>query len=65
MSSCHAATSDAASRFCSSRPDACVVTMSGVPDTAVEMPKIELPKLKGKPARERYGVLKPIPPFKA
>ena len=36
-----------------------------LPDTAVEMPKIELPKLKGKPARERYGVLKPIPPFKA
>lgn len=36
-----------------------------LPDTAVEMPAIELPKLKGKPARERYGVLKPIPPLKA
>jgi len=36
-----------------------------LPDTAVEMPAIELPKLKGKPAKERYGVLKPIPPFKA
>ena len=39
--------------------------LNRLPDTAVEMPKIELPKLKGKPARERYGVLKPIPPFKA
>ena len=39
--------------------------LNRLPDTAVEMPKIELPKLKGKPARERYRVLKPIPPFKA
>ena len=39
--------------------------LNRLPNTAVEMPKIELPKLKGKPARERYGVLKPIPPFKA
>ena len=39
--------------------------LNRLPDTAVAMPKIELPKLKGKPARERYGVLKPIPPFKA
>ena len=39
--------------------------LNRLPDTSVEMPKIELPKLKGKPARERYGVLKPIPPFKA
>ena len=36
-----------------------------LPDTAVELPKIEFPKLKGKPARERYGVLKPLPPLKA
>ena len=36
-----------------------------LPDTAVDMPKIEFPKLSGKPAKERYGVLKPIPPFKA
>lgn len=36
-----------------------------LPDTAVEMPKIEFPKLTAKSAKERYGVLKPIPPFKA
>ena len=36
-----------------------------LPDTAIDAPKIEFPKLVGKPARERYGVLKPIPPFKA
>ncbi len=39
--------------------------LNRLPDTSVEMPKIELPKLKGKPAKERYGVLKPLPPFKA
>ena len=36
-----------------------------LPDTAIDMPKIELTALKGKPAKERYGVLKPIQPFKA
>ena len=36
-----------------------------LPDTAIDAPKIEFPNLAGKPARERYGVLKPIPPFKA
>ena len=39
--------------------------LNRLPDTAVEMPKIELTALKGKPAKERYGVLKPIQPFKA
>ena len=39
--------------------------LNRLPDASVEMPKIELPKLKGKPAKERYGVLKPLPPFKA
>ena len=39
--------------------------LNRLPDTAVDMPKIELAKLSGKPAKERYGVLKPIPPFKA
>ena len=36
-----------------------------LPDTAIDAPKIEFPNLVGKPARERYGVIKPIPPFKA
>ena len=36
-----------------------------LPDTAIDAPKIEFPNLVGKPAKERYGVLKPIPPFKA
>ena len=36
-----------------------------LPDTAIDAPKIDFPNLVGKPARERYGVLKPIPPFKA
>ena len=36
-----------------------------LPDTTVDAPKIEFPKLSGKPAKERYCVLKPIPPFKA
>ncbi|MEF9978646.1 MAG: polyphosphate kinase 2 [Thermomonas sp.] len=35
-----------------------------LPDTAIDAPKIEFPKLSTKPAKERYGVLKPIPPFK-
>jgi polyphosphate kinase 2 len=36
-----------------------------LPDTAIDAPKIEFPKLAAKPAKERYGVLKPIPAFKA
>ena len=36
-----------------------------LPDTAIDAPKIEFPKLAGKPAKERYGVLKPIPVAKA
>ena len=32
-----------------------------LPDTTVETPKLEFPPLPGKPAKERYGVLKPIP----
>ena len=36
-----------------------------LPDTAIDAPKIEFPKLAGKPAKERYGVLKPIPGPKA
>ena len=36
-----------------------------LPDTAIDAPKNEFPKLAGKPAKERYGVLKPIPAFKA
>lgn len=35
-----------------------------LPDTSVDAPKIEFPKLACKPAKERYGVLKPIPVFK-
>ena len=36
-----------------------------LPETAVDAPGIELPELAGKLASERYGVLKPIQPFKA
>ena len=36
-----------------------------LPDTAINSPALVLPPLAGKPARESYGVLKPIPPFKA
>ena len=35
-----------------------------LPDTRVDVPTIEFPPLPGKPARERYGVLKPIPTLK-
>ena len=36
-----------------------------LPDTASDAPALALPPLAGKPARERYRVLKPLPPFKA
>ena len=36
-----------------------------LPDTAIDAPALVLPPLAGKPARERYRVLKPLPPFKA
>jgi polyphosphate kinase 2 len=36
-----------------------------LPDTAVPEAPLEFPALAGKPAKERYGVLKPIPTFKA
>ncbi len=36
-----------------------------LPDTHVPPPDIELPPLPGRPLKERYGVLKPIKPFKA
>ena len=31
----------------------------------IEAPALEFPPLAGKPAKERYGVLKPIPTVKA
>ena len=31
-----------------------------LPDTTIDTPKLEFPPLSGKPAKERYGVLKPI-----
>jgi polyphosphate kinase 2 len=34
-----------------------------LPDTAVEPPALALEPLAGKPAKERYGVLQPLPPF--
>ena len=36
-----------------------------LPDTSVEAPVLAFPPLLSKPAKERYGVLKPIPTFKA
>ena len=36
-----------------------------LPDTTLEASALEFPPLAGKPAKERYGVLKPIPTFKA
>ena len=35
-----------------------------LPDTRVPGPMLEFAPLAGKPARERYGVLKPIAPFR-
>ena len=32
-----------------------------VPDTRIEEPPLELPPLKGKPSKERYSALKPLP----
>ncbi|MBV8913179.1 MAG: polyphosphate kinase 2, partial [Acetobacteraceae bacterium] len=34
-----------------------------VPDTTVREDPVELPPLKGKPAKERYKRLEPIPRF--
>ncbi|MGV8942669.1 polyphosphate kinase 2 [Thermomonas sp.] len=36
-----------------------------LPDTHVDAPNIELPPLAGKPAKEHYGVLKPLQNFRA
>ncbi|SHE27045.1 polyphosphate kinase 2 [Thermomonas hydrothermalis] len=36
-----------------------------LPDTRVPEPVFELPPLPGRPARERFGVLKPIPAWRA
>lgn len=35
-----------------------------LPDTRVDAPDLVLPALPGKPAKERYGTLKPLPGFK-
>ncbi|MEO6718428.1 MAG: polyphosphate kinase 2 [Novosphingobium sp.] len=35
-----------------------------LPDTRVDAPNIELPPLTGPLSKEKFGVLKPIPPFK-
>jgi polyphosphate kinase len=34
-----------------------------LPDTRVVEPKLDFPPLQGKPLKERYGVLEPIPSF--
>ena len=34
-----------------------------LPDTRLDAPALALPPLRGKPAKERYGVLEPIPAF--
>jgi polyphosphate kinase 2 len=39
--------------------------LNRLPDTHVDAPDIDLPPLAGKPAKERYGVVKPIAPFRA
>ena len=36
-----------------------------LPDTQIDEPLIEFPPLPGKPKKERYGVVKPLEPFKA
>ncbi len=36
-----------------------------LPDTHIDEPPIEFPPLPGKPKKERYGVVKPLEPFKA
>lgn len=36
-----------------------------LPDTHINEPPIEFPPLPGKPKKERYGVVKPLEPFKA
>jgi polyphosphate kinase 2 (PPK2 family) len=34
-----------------------------LPDTRVPAPPLELPPLPGKPAKERYGVIQPLPGY--
>ena len=36
-----------------------------LPDTRIEPDDVDLPPLEGKPATERYGVLRPLPPYPA
>ena len=36
-----------------------------LPDTGIEAPAPDFPTLAGRPSRERYGVLKPLPTFKS
>lgn len=36
-----------------------------LPDTHIDEPLVEFPPLPGKPKKERYGVVKPLEPFKA
>ena len=36
-----------------------------LPDTAIDVPRLEFAPLAGKPARERYAALKPLPTIKA
>ncbi len=38
--------------------------LNRLPDTTVDVAKLEFPALPGKPSKERYGALKPIPTFK-
>ncbi len=35
-----------------------------LPDTHIEEPRVELPPLPGKPKKERYTVVKPLPPYR-
>ena len=37
--------------------------MSSLPDTRIDEAAIELPPLAGKPKKEKYGQVKPLPPF--
>ena len=34
-----------------------------LPETALPPPELELPALKGKPRRETYAVVEPLPPY--
>ena len=35
-----------------------------LPDTRIDDPKPELPALPGKPLKEKFGIVKPLVPFK-